>query len=113
MPDGDGLEVLRAARSSSPEAEVILLTAFAGWESAKEAMRLGAFDYFEKGKEPDELFHRIDQALEKKALRRENQNLRHQVRERYSLSGIIASSKEMQDVRSEEHTSELQSRLHL
>ncbi|HLC42556.1 MAG TPA: sigma-54 dependent transcriptional regulator [Methylomirabilota bacterium] len=98
MPDGDGLEVLRAAKSSSPETEVVLLTAFAGWESAKEAMRLGAFDYFEKGKEPDELFHRIDQALEKKALRRENQNLRHQVRERYSLSGIIASSKEMQDV---------------
>ncbi len=53
MPDGDGLEVLRAARGHCPEASVILLTAYAGWESAKEAMRLGAFDYFEKGKEPD------------------------------------------------------------
>ncbi len=96
MPDGDGLEVLRTAKTRSPEAEVILLTAYAGWESAKEAMRLGAFDYFEKGKEPDELFHRIDTALEKKALRRENENLRRQVRERYTLPGIIAHSKEMQ-----------------
>jgi DNA-binding NtrC family response regulator len=98
MPDGDGLEVLRAARGHCPEASVILLTAYAGWESAKEAMRLGAFDYFEKGKEPDELLHRVDKALEEKGLRRENENLRRQVRERYSLPGIIAHSKEMQHV---------------
>jgi DNA-binding NtrC family response regulator len=98
MPDGDGLEVLRAARAHCPEAAVILLTAYAGWESAKEAMRLGAFDYFEKGKEPDEFLHRVDKALEENGLRRENENLRRQVRERYSLPGIIAHSKEMQQV---------------
>jgi two-component system response regulator HydG len=96
MPDGDGLEVLRAARGHCPEASVILLTAYAGWESAKEAMRLGAFDYFEKGKEPDEFLHRVDKALEETGLRRENENLRRQVRERYSLPGIIGHSKKMQ-----------------
>jgi two-component system, NtrC family, response regulator HydG len=96
MPDGDGLEVLRAARGYCPEASVILLTAYAGWESAREAMRLGAFDYFEKGKEPDEFLHRVDKALEETGLRRENENLRRQVRERYSLPGIIGHSKEMQ-----------------
>lgn len=98
MPDGDGLEVLRMAKAHCPEAAVILLTAYAGWESAKEAMRLGAYDYFEKGKEPNELLHRIDKALEEKGLRRENANLRRQVRERYSLPGIIAHSEEMQRV---------------
>jgi two-component system response regulator HydG len=96
MPDGDGLEVLRTAKAHCPEVTVILLTAYAGWESAKEAMRLGAYDYFEKGKEPNEFLHRIDKALEEKGLRRENANLRYQVRERYSLPGIIAHSKEMQ-----------------
>jgi DNA-binding NtrC family response regulator len=98
MPDGDGLEVLQTAKVRAPETAVILLTAYAGWESAKEAIRLGACDYFEKGKEPDELIHRIDRALEEKGLRRENENLRRQVRERYSLPGIIAHSKEMQKV---------------
>jgi two-component system response regulator HydG len=98
MPDGDGLEVLQTAKIQTPETAVILLTAYAGWESAKEAIRLGACDYFEKGKEPDELIHRIDRALEEKGLRRENENLRRQVRERYSLPGIIAPSKEMQKV---------------
>jgi two-component system response regulator HydG len=60
MPDGDGLDVLRAARAHCPDADVILLTAYAGWESAKEAIQLGACDYFEKGREPDVLLHRID-----------------------------------------------------
>jgi DNA-binding NtrC family response regulator len=98
MPDGDGLDVLRTAKAHAPETGVILLTAYAGWESAKEAMRLGAFDYFEKGKDPDDLLHRIEKALAEKGLRRENENLRRQVRERYGLPGIIAQSREMQRV---------------
>ena len=98
MPDGDGLDVLRAAKAHCPEADVILLTAFAGWESAKEAIQLGAFDYFEKGREPDELLHRIDKALAEKALQRENANLRAQVRDRYGLPGVIAGSAPMVQV---------------
>src|SRR5262249_51711216 len=70
MPDGQGLDVLRAARAQNPDADVILLTAHPGWESAREAMRLGAFDYFERGTEPDGLFRRIDKALQEQASRR-------------------------------------------
>jgi DNA-binding NtrC family response regulator len=98
MPDGSGLDVLRAVKTHDAETEVILLTAFAGWESAKEAMQLGALDYFEKGHEPDELLHRVARALGEKALRRENANLRAQVRDRYALGGIIAHSEEMRRV---------------
>ena len=95
MPDGDGLDVLRAVKAQAHDADVILLTAYAGWESAKEAMQLGAFDYFEKGREPAELFVRIDRALADKALRRENENLRAQISDRYALPGIIARSPEI------------------
>ena len=98
MPDGDGLDVLRAARAHCPDADVILLTAYAGWESAKEAIQLGACDYFEKGREPDELLHRIDKALAEKALRRENANLRAQVRDRYALPGLVTGSAQMAQV---------------
>ena len=98
MPDGDGLDVLRAAKAHAPDTEVILLTAYAEWKSAKEAIRLGALDYFEKGQEPDELYHRIDKALAGRALRRENENLRAQLRERYGLPGLIAQSSAMQAV---------------
>jgi DNA-binding NtrC family response regulator len=98
MPDGDGLDVLRAAKAHAPATEVILLTAYAEWKSAKEAIRLGALDYFEKGQEPDDLNHRIDMALAGRALRRENENLRAQLRERYALSGLIAQSPAMHGV---------------
>jgi DNA-binding NtrC family response regulator len=98
MPDGSGLDVLRAVKARGHDTDVILLTAYAGWESAKEALQLGAFDYFEKGREPDELFLRIDRALADEALRRENENLRAQIRERYALSGIVAHSPEMRRV---------------
>src|SRR6266850_572545 len=98
MPDGDGLDVLQAARAQADATEVILLTAYAEWKSAKEAIRLGALDYFEKGQEPEDLFHRIDIALAGRALRRENENLRAQLRERYGLPGLIAQSPAMHTV---------------
>ena len=98
MPDGSGLDVLRAVKAQGHDADVILLTAYAGWESAKEAMQLGAFDYFEKGREPAELFVRIDRALADRALRRENENLRAQISDRYALPGIIARSPEIRRV---------------
>jgi len=98
MPDGDGLDVLQAARAQADAPEVILLTAYAEWKSAKEAIRLGALDYFEKGQDPEELYHRIDKALGARALRRENENLRAQLRERYGLPGLIAQSPAMHAV---------------
>jgi DNA-binding NtrC family response regulator len=98
MPDGDGLDVVRAARAQADAPDVILLTAYAEWKSARDAMRLGALDYFEKGQEPDDLYHRIDKALAARALRRENENLRAQLRERYGLAGLIARSPAMHAV---------------
>jgi DNA-binding NtrC family response regulator len=98
MPDGDGLDVLRAAKAQASAPEVILLTAYAEWKSAKEAIRIGALDYYEKGDDPDELYHRIDKALAGRALRRENENLRAQLRERYGLAGLVAQSPAMQAV---------------
>src|SRR5262245_45984546 len=69
MADGVGLDVLRAAKTYCPDADVILLTAYAGWESAKEAMQLGAVDYFEKGNDPEGLLRRIERSLDEQARR--------------------------------------------
>jgi len=48
MPDGTGLEVMRAARKSSPATAVILLTAYGSVPDAVSAMRDGALDYLTK-----------------------------------------------------------------
>jgi DNA-binding NtrC family response regulator len=48
MPDGSGMEVMRAARISSPDTAVILLTAYGSVPDAVNAMRDGALDYVTK-----------------------------------------------------------------
>ncbi|HZP04899.1 MAG TPA: sigma-54 dependent transcriptional regulator [Terracidiphilus sp.] len=48
MPDGSGMEVMRAARTSSPGTAVILLTAYGSVPDAVTAMRDGALDYVTK-----------------------------------------------------------------
>src|SRR3954466_2794039 len=48
MPDMNGIELLRAARELFPTVEVILMTAFANVDTAREAFLLGAFDFVQK-----------------------------------------------------------------
>lgn len=48
MPDGSGMDVMRAARSSSATTAVILLTAYGTVPDAVSAMRDGALDYLIK-----------------------------------------------------------------
>jgi len=63
LPDGEGLEVIRAARNSVNPPEVILMTAFGSVESAVEAMKLGAMDYLTKPVPLEEFAFRIDRVV--------------------------------------------------
>jgi two-component system NtrC family sensor kinase len=48
MPGMSGIETLKAIKQLSPTIEVLLVTAFQDIESAKQALKLGAYDYIEK-----------------------------------------------------------------
>ncbi|HUZ95521.1 MAG TPA: response regulator, partial [Edaphobacter sp.] len=48
MPDGNGMDVMRAARDASSTTAVILLTAYGSVPDAVSAMRDGALDYLTK-----------------------------------------------------------------
>ena len=63
MPDGNGLEVLRAVRRLLPGTPVILLTAYASVPTTVEAMRLGAVTLLEKPAEMDLLEREIRNAI--------------------------------------------------
>jgi DNA-binding NtrC family response regulator len=74
MPGADGMSVLRSIRERWPAAEVVVITGNPTLETAKEAVRLGAYDYLAKPVEPDRILNVARSAAEHKgwALRRRN-----------------------------------------
>lgn len=66
LPDGEGLEVIRAAREAERPAEVILMTAFSTIETAVAAMKLGALDYLTKPVPLEEFAFRIARVAERR-----------------------------------------------
>ncbi|MBK9088819.1 MAG: sigma-54-dependent Fis family transcriptional regulator [Holophagales bacterium] len=69
LPDGDGLDLIRAARSMSAPPEVVALTGHGSVKVAVEAMKAGAYDYLLKPLKPVQL-EAVLQHLTEKAERR-------------------------------------------
>jgi two-component system response regulator PilR (NtrC family) len=102
MPDMSGIELLRASRAFLPEVEVIMMTAFANVDTAREAFLLGAYDFVQKPFDNDLLKETVARALakvslikEKEALLVENQALIQGQRNRGKLGNIIGRSQRM------------------
>ncbi len=66
MPGFDGTELLRWIKSEVPNVPVIVITAFSSWDSAVEAMRLGAYDYIRKPFDTDTIRSVVGRALERR-----------------------------------------------
>ncbi|HET6647274.1 MAG TPA: sigma-54 dependent transcriptional regulator [Pyrinomonadaceae bacterium] len=103
MPDIGGIELLRAARELSPSVEVVMMTAFANVETAREAFLLGAYDFVQKPFDNDLLKEIVARALEKISLIKEKEALLEQnkvliqgQRKRGQLGNIIGRSARMQ-----------------
>ncbi|HEV7643905.1 MAG TPA: sigma-54 dependent transcriptional regulator [Pyrinomonadaceae bacterium] len=98
MPDMDGIELLSAAREFLPDLGVVLMTAFASVETARDAFKLGADDFIQKPFDVEELKLIVKKTLEKQALVVENRAFKRAQRERGSLKNIIGRSPKMQAV---------------
>jgi DNA-binding NtrC family response regulator len=48
MKELDGIEVLKLVQKVSPETKVIIITGFATVEKAREALKIGAYDFIAK-----------------------------------------------------------------
>ena len=95
MPDVNGVEVLRAAKELNRDVVAFMMTAYASTDSAVEAMRLGAVDYFTKPFNMDELRLKVRQHLEAYRLKQENVLLKRALNTSYSFSNIIGRSESM------------------
>jgi DNA-binding NtrC family response regulator len=60
LPEMDGLEVLKKVKQSYPDMEVIMISGHGDMNTVIEAMRFGAFDYFQKPFRLAEISHAIE-----------------------------------------------------
>ena len=98
MPGMSGMDVLREARGIDPDLIVLVITAYGTPELALEAMREGAYDYFTKPFEVQELRITIQRALEKKLLLNQIRDLEAKVSGQAHFHEIIGVSDAMTKV---------------
>ena len=98
LPGLSGLELLASLRHQNSNTPVIVMTAFGTVESAVEAMKLGAADFLLKPFSLDHLTTVIQKALEVRALRDENRELKEALGQKYAFDNIIGRSTKMQEI---------------
>lgn len=98
MPGADGLSVLKATKEKSPQTEVVVITAHGSVESAVGAMKLGAFDYITKPFQMDELLLIVERVGRVVALKRENQDLKEALEDKFCFNGILGTNSLMRAV---------------
>lgn len=79
LPGRDGMALLRELRQRDAELPVLLVTGHGDVNMAVEAMRLGAYDFVEKPFSSERLVAAVKSALEKRALRIENRQLKERL----------------------------------
>ena len=89
LPDGSGLELLRAARARHPRSAVVLMTAHGSIAAAVDAIHEGAFDFLQKPFELAELEARLERAAAQAQLLGEVSELRASLGARRSKSALI------------------------
>jgi len=66
MPDLDGMDVLKTIKQRWPDSEVVVITGYPSIETAKQAVRLGAFNYLTKPLGPNEVLKAANDAVNQK-----------------------------------------------
>ncbi len=92
MPDMDGMELLAAIKTASPETDVLLMTAYGTIDLAVAALRQGACDFVTKPLRHPQLFHSLGRCFERQELIRKNRTLERQLRKHHGATGFIGSS---------------------
>ena len=98
MPDVDGLEVLRHARSINPSVIAIMVTAYGSPDLLRGVAQLGVNDYVEKPFNTEVLRFRIRKELDRKRLQQENVLLKRAMHSANTFENIIGNSTAMLQV---------------
>ncbi len=97
MPGLTGMDVAKALHGEPLPPKVILVTAHGSVERAREAHKLGAFDYMSKPVVADELLFRVERALESFRLSEKNLRLERRLKSD-GFETLVGESAAMREV---------------
>ncbi len=98
MPGMSGLELLDRVRQTDSATPVIMITAHATVETSIQALRRGAYDMLIKPFDPEELLHRVGNALRQHELLSEVKELKGQLAGREAFDRLIGESEDLNRV---------------
>ncbi len=98
MPKISGMDILEEVKQITPEAAVIMITAFGTIDHAVEAMKKGAYDYITKPFSLDEIKFCIERYFKSKSLEEENRSLKRALREKYSLDSFVGQNEQIKEM---------------
>lgn len=93
-----GMRLLEWLQENAPGIPAIMMTAHGSVERAVEAMRLGAFDYIQKPFKNEEIKLRVERAIQRRNIERENVALRKDQASRARIENMIGHSRAFQEV---------------
>lgn len=85
MPEVDGLHVLKTAKETHPNTEVLILTGYGSIKTAVKAMKSGAFEYLSKPVNIDEFMFKVEQALQHRQMRLQLQANEKELQEYHAM----------------------------
>ncbi|HKX33057.1 MAG TPA: sigma-54 dependent transcriptional regulator [Blastocatellia bacterium] len=98
LPGTSGLDYLRELAAAAEAPPVIMITAHGSERTAVEAIKAGAYDYLAKPFEVDELRLVVKNALEAHKLRRENEELRAELKAAHGMGELFGATEQMRRI---------------
>jgi DNA-binding NtrC family response regulator len=100
LTDGSGIDLITHIKKTTPNTEVILMTAFGSVDVTIEAIKRGAYYYLEKPHPPDRLLALVERALQFVAMRSENQSLKRTLAGDSETFGIVGRDPKIKQIQS-------------
>jgi DNA-binding NtrC family response regulator len=94
----EGLAIIREARSRHPPVQAVVITGSSSKHAALDAVKHGAYGFFEKPLDPDEVRHIINQATRMRRLEVENARLRDELLNSRGFSHLIGGSQSLEKI---------------
>ena len=94
----EGLALIDVARSQDPPLQVVVITGSDSKRAALEAVRRGAYGFFEKPLDPGELLHIVSQAARMRLLEIENRRLRSELSRPPGFVHLLGASQALEKI---------------